>query len=123
MLYIPGPLPSLNEVLESAKGAGGSGRRYSALKRTWTETVWACAKSARLQRMPGAVRLRFLWRERNMKRDPDNIASAKKFVLDGLVVAGVIDGDGWKVVKEWEDLFTVADNDVGVVVTIMRVEE
>ena len=39
------------------------------------------------------VTVRFTWVEGNRRRDIDNVAFAKKFVLDGLVQAGVIGND------------------------------
>lgn len=119
-LWIPGPMPGLNDVLESAKGAGGSGARYSKGKRLWTEHVWAHAKQAGLRPM-SRIRLRFEWRENHQRRDPDNVAAAKKFVLDGLVQAGVIKGDGWAYVEGWEDAFLLVKQRPGVSVTLTEV--
>lgn len=98
-LWVPGPLPGLNELIAAAKGAGGTGRAYSQLKRQWTDTVWALARSAKLHK-PGpvesAVTIGFEWVERDRRRDPDNVAAGgRKLVLDGLVKAGVLAGDGW----------------------------
>lgn len=114
-------MPGLNEVVESAKGAGGSGRMYAKLKATWTEAVWARALAARLRPMK-RVRLRFEWRERDRRRDPDNVASAKKFVLDGLVSARVIPGDGWAHVAGWDDVFEVVERNPGVAISLTEVE-
>src|SRR3954468_6926208 len=97
-LWIPGPLPGMNDVIDAAKGSGGRGKDYSVMKRTWSEIVWAVALRARIQRpgpFAGPVHVRFLWVERDQRRDKDNIAAAKKFVLDGLVTALVLRSDGW----------------------------
>ena len=117
-LWIPGPLPGLNEMIDAAKGSGGRGAGYARLKRDWTEAVWAHAKSARLPSFPGRVVLRFRWFERDRRRDPDNVAAAKKLVMDGLVKAGVLKGDGWKFVQSWTDSFDVVPERPGVAVTI-----
>lgn len=120
-LWIPGPMPGLNELIAAAKGAGGTGSVYSRLKRTWTEAVWAHAKAARLRRM-GRVHFRFEWREKNRRRDPDNISSAgRKLILDGLMMAGIIALDGWGVVAGWEDSFSVVAKAPGVLVTLTEV--
>lgn len=34
--------------------------------------------------------------EPNRRRDPDNIMAAQKFILDGMVQAGIIEDDGWR---------------------------
>lgn len=108
-LWIPGPLPGLNELIASAKGSGGRGAGYARLKKQWTETVWALAKEARLPKFPGHVRLDFRWLEQDRRRDPDNVAAGgRKLILDGLVMAGVIRGDGWSCVDGWWDEFDLA---------------
>lgn len=61
--------------------------------------------------------LTFEWREPNKKRDLDNVAAAKKLVIDGLVTAGVLHGDGWKHLHGFRDYFEV-NPDAGVLVTI-----
>jgi Holliday junction resolvase RusA-like endonuclease len=119
-LFIPGPLPGLNELISAAKGAGGSGAHYSRLKRQWGETVWAYAKKARLQRVQDPATITFTWREKNRRRDLDNIAGGgQKLVLDGLVKAGVLEDDGWEHVYSIEHRFQVDPKNPGVLVHIM----
>lgn len=45
------------------------------------------------------IRIRIDWYEQNIKRDPDNVFSAVKFILDGMVELGTIPDDGQKYVK------------------------
>lgn len=109
LLWIDGPLPGLNELIDSAKRPFGHGRRrrdgYSELKRRWTRTVVEAARAAQLRSLP-RVWIRFVWRERTRRRDPDNVAAGgRKVILDGLVAAGVLPGDGWAVIEGWEDVF------------------
>ncbi len=106
-LWVPGPLPGMNELIAAAKGSRGTGRGYSRIKRQWTETVWALAKAKRLPKFERA-RFVFTWVEKHRRRDPDNIAAGgRKLILDGLVKAGVIPGDGWAHVAWWSDAFTL----------------
>lgn len=94
-LWVPGPIPSLNELIAAAKGGGGTGRAYSRLKAEWKEKVWALAKSERLQPMVQAW-ITWNWYETSRRRDPDNFVGAgKKLILDGLVMAKVLPDDGW----------------------------
>ena len=37
----------------------------------------------------------FRWIEPNRRRDKDNVAFAKKFILDSLQEVGIIKNDGW----------------------------
>jgi hypothetical protein len=120
-LWVPGKLPGLNEMIAAAKGSGGRGVAYARLKGQWTETVWALAKRDRLPYFARAS-MAFEWREENRRRDPDNVAAGgRKLILDGLVQARVLPGDGWAVIARWTDRFEVAGFP-GVLVTITEVE-
>ncbi len=57
----------------------------------------------------------FTWYCTDMRRNPDNIAFAKKFIIDGMVAAGYIENDGWKQIAGLRDDFQVAENDFVVV--------
>lgn len=122
-LEIHGPLPGLNELIDAAKRgrtAGGVRHdRYTRLKRRWTAAVAAVARAAGLQPVERAW-LRFVWREPDRRRDPDNVAAGgRKLVLDGLVAAGVLPGDGWRAVAGWKDEFVVDAARPGVTVEIV----
>ena len=65
----------------------------------------------------------FFWRLKNDKVDPDNIAFAKKFILDGMVEGRVLEGDSWKFIRGFADDFEVKPADVGVVVVVYKFVE
>lgn len=117
-LWIPGRLPGLNEIVESAKGFGGRGFGYSKLKRQHTERMTLLARAAKVKRFDVPVVLTFKWVEPNRRRDRDNVAAAKKLILDALVKAGVIASDGWHHVIGWTDTFAVDPAKPGVLVTL-----
>ena len=95
-LTIPGRFPSLNEVIEAAKSHYGA---YSKMKKELTLSVALQAKVQGLKAVEGRVRVTFYWYERDARRDVDNICSAgTKFILDGLVEAGIIADDNQKTV-------------------------
>lgn len=107
-LWIPGPMPGLNELIDAAKGSGGVGKHYARLKRDWTGVVAGYATRAKMPTFPGRVIFLFHWFEESRRRDPDNVAAGgRKLILDGLVKAGVLKGDGWKFVQAWRDRFDV----------------
>ena len=53
------------------------------------------------------VHISFKWNEKNRRRDPDNIAFAKKFILDSLVTAGIFPDDGQKYISGFDDEFYI----------------
>ena len=108
----------MNEIVAMSKR---SHYTYSKSKADWTATVALCASERGVATFLG-VRLTLMWVERNKRRDPDNIRAGAKFVLDGLVAAGILENDGWGQVKSISDEFTVGD-EPGVWVTIEGVSD
>lgn len=118
-LWIPGPLPGMNELVGAAKGFGGRGYGYSRLKKQWTDAISLMARSQGVAKFPGRVMLTFAWLEASKRRDPDNVAGGgRKLALDGLVEAGVLADDGWEQVAGWTDTFAVDKLAPGVLVTL-----
>ncbi len=107
-LFLPYQFPSLNEFIDaSRRNKFASGK----MKKEWTDKVaWEC-KFQKIVPYQTPIALSFMWFEPSARRDPDNIIFAKKFILDGLVMAGVIPNDTqqwirgfnserWVIVKE-----------------------
>lgn len=87
---IPGELPDLNQIIKAAKSHYGA---YSKLKKDNTDLiVYLAKKLPKIER----VDLEITWYCKDKKKDKDNITAGIKFILDGLVKAGVIENDGWK---------------------------
>jgi hypothetical protein len=111
--FVPGKVPSLNDLLEArgaiapvvrslimrrkpgkAKSRGARFDLYNDIKQDWKRrtmealgTPSICVRSAFFA---------YLIVEETLKRDPSNICSAAvKFIEDGLVEAGIIPNDGW----------------------------
>ena len=59
----------------------------------------------------------FTWYRANRRSDPDNIAFAKKFILDAFVEVGIIKNDGWKWVGGFIDEFRVDKDNPRVEIT------
>ena len=102
-------LPSLNEYTAACRTNAYKGGEF---KREVEEVIgWAIRQavtSKSLRKPKGAVIVRFYWHERTKKRDADNIAFAKKFILDALVKNGVLEDDSRKYVKGFYD--TIVDD-------------
>jgi Holliday junction resolvase RusA-like endonuclease len=60
------------------------------------------------------------WREPNMRRDPDNIASGKKFIFDALQETGVLQNDSMKEIVGIEEYFDVDSDNPRIVVMIQE---
>ena len=69
------------------------------------------------------IKVSFEWHETTKRRDLDNIASAKKYVLDAMQKAGIIKGDGQKYVGNISDTFCIPSNQDGVIVRIEEMEK
>lgn len=98
-------LPSLNDYIAANRSNKYMGANF---KRDVEEVIgWSIKQalaSKTLYKPKTAVILRFEWHERTKRRDADNIASAKKFILDALVKNGVLIDDSRKYVKGFYDL-------------------
>lgn len=121
-LWVPGPLPGQNEIISAAKSGRGGANAYSRMKKQWGDTVWALARAAKLRPLDLPVRVSFLWTEKARRRDLDNIIAGGKFVMDGLVKAGVLGGDGWNHVGAIEHRFMVDAKRPGVQVWLSPME-
>ena len=51
----------------------------------------------------------FTWVEENKRRDLDNIAFSKKFILDALVEANILEDDNRKIITNFTDNFKYAN--------------
>lgn len=104
--FIPHRLPGLNEVTEANRKNPHAGAK---LKKEWTDICMIYAQKTGVQ-FTTPVEVCFLYLEPNRKRDPDNIVSAKKFILDGMKEAGMIPQDSQKYIKRFgQDDWDVAE--------------
>ena len=114
-------LPSLNEYTAACRTHANKGGKF---KREIEEVIgWSIKQaltSKALRKPSGAVMVRFEWHERTKKRDADNIAFSKKFILDALVKCGVLEDDSRKYVKGFYDTI-VDDNEDFVIVELVEI--
>lgn len=104
-LIIEGSLPGLNEYTNACRGSWASGASMKKVSQSIVSTY--IAKYLKGVKFERPVRLTFRWYEKNQMRDLDNVAFAKKFILDALVQRGVLIDDGWRYVKGYRDEFYV----------------
>lgn len=114
-IVISGELPDLNTIIASAKQHYG---QYAKLKRDNTKLVaWAAKKLPNMKR----IKLTLHWYCKDKRKDKDNTAVGVKFILDGLVEAGIIADDGWKQVDSFGHEFYVDKHNPRVEVEIEEV--
>jgi Holliday junction resolvase RusA-like endonuclease len=120
-IVIPGRLPGLNEMIDAAKKGKGKYQPYAQMKETYTDMVAWLAK--KLPQKYGPIRLVITWYEPDRKRDPDNIAAAEKFILDGLVKAGTILNDTQKYIKSIHHEFENSKDNARIEVELTTVNQ
>ena len=114
---IPIRLPSLNEYINVCRA---NWYKANTMKRGYeTNIAWFLTHLPKINK---PVTVHFHWVEPNRKRDLDNIAFAKKFILDALVKRGVLKDDGMKYVTGLSDSFEIAEK-AEIIVTISEVEQ
>lgn len=107
-MIIKGELTDLNNYIRVERGNRFAGAK---VKEEETNRVWAECKEKRFPLQKKGVFLVFRWYAKDRKKDKDNIAFAKKFILDGLVLAGVLKSDGWDFVSGFLDVFYLDPKD------------
>jgi len=118
-LVIEGELPGLNEIIENSKTHWA---KYAEEKKSLTETVAWLAKE-QIKNKYSKIDLTFIWFCKNKRRDKDNIIAGQKFVIDGLVEAGVIENDGWNEIGNIIHYFEIDKKNPRVEIIIEEVGE
>ena len=121
--FIPGPLPSLNQMLDArvkkiAAMSRGKARvdQYTLMKKEWTRI---CAEAAIAQGIKPveSCYFTFHWQSKDRRTEKDNLAVARKFILDGLELARIMK-DHWDNVVGWTDTFEINKKEPGVLVVM-----
>ena len=117
-IEVPGELPGMNKIIADSKSHY---KKYSSMKKQYTELVAWCSKGKGPFKR---IDLDITYYCKDRRRDPDNIVGGgNKFVLDGLVAAGVIKNDGWKEINSITTKCEVDKNNPRVLITIKEVAE
>lgn len=116
VIEIPMKLPSLNDYIRACRG-----NRYGANNIKQSIEAEIGAYIAPLPTFKKPVKISFLWVEGTKRRDYDNVAFAKKFILDSLQKNGKLPNDNRKWVKGFTDDFEYGEQKV--IITIREVRE
>lgn len=97
---IPLKLPSLNDYVRACRSNKFEGAK---MKQSYESVISFYVRNLPVFEKP--IKIHFKWIEGNKKRDLDNIAFAKKFILDALVKAGKLKDDNRRYVQGFTDSF------------------
>lgn len=116
-INIRGKIPSLNEYIGACRTNAHAGAR---MKSDIEEMI--ILQLAHLKPITSPVIIHFLWHERTRRRDKDNVAAGKKFILDALQKSGKLINDNNNYIKGFTDQFEYG-GEYGCTITIEAVEE
>lgn len=93
-------LPSLNEYVSACNNNRyGGGKHKESVQ---NDIIWFLTPRVKINY---PIYVKFIWHEANKKRDKDNVAFAKKYILDALQVAGILPNDNNKYITGFSDTF------------------
>lgn len=99
--FVPAKFPSLNELIGAANHNRFDGGR---MKKKYTGIAESCARRAALEEgwtaTDGPVTIEITWVEKDKRRDQDNVTAGQKYLLDGIVAAGVLRDDSQRYVPQ-----------------------
>ena len=112
---IPMKLPSLNDYVNACRANRFQG---SKMKKTLEMRIGYYLRNLPTYERP--IKIHFHWIEGSKRRDLDNIAFAKKFILDAMVKENKLKDDNRKCVTAFTDTFAYG-NETKVILTIEEV--
>lgn len=109
-LVIPLPLATLNEYINDERTNRFRGAKVKKKMTGICEVHALNAKNKGLV-VPIPFKATFYWYVKDKRKDLDNIAFQKKFILDGMVLSGLIENDGYKQHRQSEDIYCIDKNE------------
>lgn len=103
ILTIPGELPSMNKIIDANRHNKYLGAK---IKKQATEIAYWHALE-QLSPFTDKVDLTITWYCKNRRQDKDNISSAIKFILDGVIKANKLKNDGWNEIGDIKHKFEI----------------
>jgi Holliday junction resolvase RusA-like endonuclease len=107
-IKIVGKMPSLNEYIEACRRNAHCGARLKS-----NVEAGIIPQLAKLKKIEKPVHITFIWHEINKRRDKDNVAAAKKFILDALQKAGKLINDNNDYIAGFTDRFEYGGKEYG----------
>lgn len=116
-IKITGKLPSLNEYIKACRS-----NRYAGAKMKTDTEILIMFQLYSMKPVTSPVIIHFRWFEKTRRRDKDNVAFAKKFILDAMQKSGKLINDNNRYIAGFTDSFEYG-NDEGVEVMIEEVRD
>ena len=116
-IIIPGELPDFNFIIAETKKGNRKYQPYNKIKQEHTERVAWIIKRKIKKPLP-KVDIEIEWVCKDKRKDKDNISAGIKFILDGMVQAGVIKNDGWSEIGNISHTFSVDKDNPRIILRI-----
>lgn len=119
-IVIPLPLTDLNKYITKERGHPRAGSAEK--KKNTNKCALFVTRAMQLGvKFDFPCRLKFTWIISDKRKDPDNIAFAKKYILDGMVNAGFMENDNMNYIEGFSDHFIVDKKQESRVIVEMEV--
>lgn len=122
-IIIPHELMDLNKFINLQRGNRYGGAKAKKEQTNLCTMYVKRAMSQGLEVKEYPIILKFMWYVKDRRKDPDNVAFSKKFLLDAMQEAGLIKNDGYKEIWGFEDSFEVDKDNPRVEIEIKELEE
>lgn len=114
--FIAGEFPSLNEYIAAERGH----RQAAAqMKRDFTSVAQYAVTGEEPVDLRPPMSVTFVWYRKNALTDLDNVSFGQKFVLDGMVKAGIIRDDNMNMITKLTHECMVRPQETGVLVSFV----
>ena len=99
---IPMKLPGANDYIKKSYASRYDGGK---LKKNTEADIITCIRAGRVKKIKRPIFIKFIWCEGTKKRDKDNVAFAKKFILDAMQKRKVLPDDDNNYIMGFADYF------------------
>lgn len=117
-IVVYGRLDGMNDLIACNRKNRYKGAEEKRVNQMLVISAIRRCKTKKVKRYPVSVEIK--WYEKNERRDPDNIAAAKKFILDAMQQAGIMRNDGRQEVLEFHDFFFTDKKNPRIEITIIE---
>ena len=120
-ITLPILLPTLNEYILQCRAHAFAG---ASLKKKAQALIAQYIANQKSIDIPKGYKLKvsIKWVRDNKRIDPDNIAFAKKFILDAFTCAKIIPNDSFKYIGAFEDSFDTGDPRIEITLSLYKYE-